>query len=289
MVHGDALSSAVEQHASSKTRVRVSACDSCDFSPMTQAAYPKVYALTPRFYKGMLVRWSVMLVRQGRRFQGEFAVADHGGVEDAKAAALAYRDELLRTIRPLSRREFSAIVRKNNTSGVPGVSRSVEPAGGRWSATVYLSNGKSQRRSFAVKKFGEERAKELAIEARHQMLQTVDGWMVRHPDGEPRRGHELPDMDRSAIPRLRKDRSERLPPPHSPERRVYRYRWTRTMRRGGVWTGEYWVAEYSTSDGKVRRKCFSVGRHGEEEAMRLALEQRRQWVLNPPPPQDRTR
>lgn len=265
-----------------------SACSSCNFLSMTQAAYPKIYALTPRFYKGVLVRWSVMLVRQGQRYQREFAVTDHGGVEDARAAALVYRDELLRTIRPLSLREFSAIVRKNNTSGVPGVSRNVDPGGVRWSATVYLANGKSQRRSFAVKKFGEERARELAIEARHQMLQTLEGWMVRHPDGEPQ-GQALPDMDRSAIPRLRKDRGERSPTRLSLERRVYRYRWTRTMRRGGLWTGEYWVAEYSTSDGKVRRKCFSVGRHGEEEARRLALEQRREWVLNPPPPQNRTR
>ncbi|GKT26869.1 AP2/ERF family transcription factor [Acidovorax sp. SUPP3334] len=267
--------------------MQASAYGFCDFSFMPKSVPQKIYALTPRFHKGVLVRWTVMLVRQGQRFQRDFAVTDHGGVEGAKTAALAYRDELLRTIRPLSLWEFSAIVRKNNTSGVPGVSRNVEPGGVRWLATVYLANGKSQRRSFAVKKFGEERAKELAIEARYQLLQTLDGWMVHHPDGAPR-GQALPDMDRSAITRLRKDRSERSPAPHSPERRVYRYRWTRKMRRGGVWTVEYWIAEYSTSNGKVRRKCFSVGRHGEEEARRLAWAQRREWVLNPPPPPSRT-
>lgn len=77
-----------------------------------------------------------MIARRGERFHQEFRVATYGDPEKAKAAAIAYRDEVLKTIPAMSRSEFGTILRSNNTSGVPGVSRREEKkalyGGARW-------------------------------------------------------------------------------------------------------------------------------------------------------------
>lgn len=242
----------------------------------------KIYGLTPRYAGKEIVRWSVAISRRGERFAQEFSVADHGSVEQAKAAAIAWRDDVLQRTPAMSLREFGTIVRSNNTSGIPGVYRRTYKGFTCWCALVSLPGGKSRRRTFAVVKYGEERAKQLAIDARTELLKLQEGWLVQHPDAVPTH-HALPEAEKCA-PRAPKPRAEAAEPELSPDKRVYRMEWKRTLRDGREWSRTYWVAEYSTLKQKVRRKGFAVEEYGEEEARRRAYAQRREWLANPPPP-----
>ncbi|AVT13767.1 AP2 domain-containing protein [Paracidovorax avenae] len=242
----------------------------------------KIYALTPRFASGRIIRWSVGISRRGERFHKEFSVSTYGGIEEAQAAAIAFRDEVLQRIPALSLRVFSAIVRTNNTSGVPGVYRRVEGHHTRWCAVVHLPDGRSRKRSFAVVKHGEERARQLAIEARLELLKQLDGWLAKHPDARP--GHQAPPpIDSCTMPRRPKRSADQIAPRLSAEKRVYRMRWQRKLCDGRTWSRDYWIAEYSVSKGQVRRRGFAVERYGEDEARRLAYAQRQEWIANPPP------
>ncbi len=245
----------------------------------------KIYGLTPRYAGKEIVCWSVAISRRGERFAQKFSVANHGGLEEAKAAAIAWRDGVLQRMPAMSLREFGTIVRSNNTSGVPGVYRSTYKGFTFWYALVSLPNGKSRRRSFAVVKYGEERAKQLAIDARTELLNLKEGWLVQHPDAFPI-NQALPQAENCA-PRPPKPRAEPAQPELSPDKRVYRRTSRRTLRNGRIWSRDYWIAEYSTATQKVRSKGFAVDEYGEEEARRLAYAQRREWLANPPPHQQR--
>jgi len=107
---------------------------------------PKIYGLIPRYGRGRLLRWSVSITRRGEHFDKEFRVATYGDPEKAKAAAIAYRDGLLKEVPAMSRRDFATIVRANNTSGTPGVMRREENGFARWCAVVSLPNGKTRMR-----------------------------------------------------------------------------------------------------------------------------------------------
>ncbi|AVS91621.1 AP2 domain-containing protein [Paracidovorax avenae] len=250
-----------------------------------RAPTERIYGLTPRYAGDEIVRWSVAIARRGERFAQEFVAADYGSAEGAKTAAIAWRDDVLKRIPAMSKREFSSIVRSNNTSGVPGVYRRTSKGFTFWCAQVNLPNGKTRKRIFAVVKHGEERAKQLAIEARTELLNLLDGWLVHHQDAVPT-GHAPPQAEH-CTPRPPKPRAEPSETELSPDKRVYRMTWKRTLRDGRAWSRDYWVAEYSTKTQPVRRKSFAVSKYGELEARRLALAQRREWLDHPPSPSDK--
>ncbi|MGY8589337.1 AP2 domain-containing protein [Paracidovorax citrulli] len=241
---------------------------------------PKIYGLIPRYESGKLLRWSVSITRRGKHFDKEFRVATYGDPEKAKAAAIAYRDELLKKVPAMSRREFGTIVRSNNTSGIPGVSRREENGYARWSALVSLPDGTTRRRTFAVVKYGEEVARQKAIEARSELLKLLDGWFVHHPDAVP-----LGQTPSAVVPIVmpKRERSlakgKRQP---SPEKRVYRMEIKWSLRSGVQVCRDYWVAECAVPTGGTRRRQFSVAEYGEDGARRLAFEQRREWLEHPP-------
>lgn len=145
---------------------------------------------------------------------------------------------------------------------------------------MYLPGGRTRKRSFSVKKYGEEQAHAMAIQARRQLLQEVEGWLTQHPDAVAQ-GRALPALDGSTLAPAR----ERFPAVGvhvSPERRVYRQPLQWTTREGAVHVSASWFAEYSLPGGRVVRRSFSVARYGEEQARQLAQAQRRQWVMEPP-------
>ncbi len=240
-----------------------------------QNAKEKIYGLSSRLdTDGQLRSWAVSIRRQGRTFQRTFSVARYKSPEESKAAALAYRDEVLQMFPPMSRREFGTIVRSNNTSGVPGVSRRIRDGEAYWSAIVHQAGGRTKKRSFSVKQWGEDTAKAKAIAARMSMLRDVPGWITHQPDTAAAGLVPPPLVICSRAP-VETDGSRRRAP--SPERRVYRQplRW---KTRDGWKTGATWVAEYAAEDGRVRRRSFSVRTHGEEGARNLAQAQRKAWV-----------
>ena len=121
-------------------------------------------------------RWLVTVQRRGEILVRSFADGIYGGKKQALAAAVAYRNLLLAHYSQLEHRVWvRSRLRKNNTSGIPGVGRYevlVNPRNGRrdafWQAAWVNEQGLSRKRKFAVSRYGERLAKRLAIAEREQ-------------------------------------------------------------------------------------------------------------------------
>lgn len=138
------------------------------------------YALFRRDDRSRGRGWLVKFSRNGVTYMKFFADARHGGPDGARAAAVAHRDRLDARLPRPSRAAVADLLRKNNTSGIPGVSRQVdmEGPGGRervrWIARWTPIVGEPARsRAFSVSLYGEKRAKALAIAARDEALREL--------------------------------------------------------------------------------------------------------------------
>ncbi len=128
--------------------------------------------------------WVVNFSRAGVRYSKRFYEPMHGGSKKARQAAIAWRDQMLAQIQPMTVIEFSQKVRSNNTSGVPGVTfhKTTRQPEGIWQAGLTLGSGRRLRRSFSILLHGEQRAFELAVHARQAMLeQTKDKPYLHSP------------------------------------------------------------------------------------------------------------
>jgi hypothetical protein len=113
-----------------------------------------------------------------------FADKKCGGKRKALRLARAYRDELIRKIPPLSRKEFSGIRRRNNRTGVVGVyrySKSYTLRDGTvryswyWEAHWPTAPGESEVARFSINKFGEAGAFNRARAARARGFERIEG------------------------------------------------------------------------------------------------------------------
>lgn len=112
--------------------------------------------------------WTVFVQRRRRVFTKHFADGMHGGQKKAYRAASKHREHLLKEHSGLTRAEYASILRRNNTSGVPGVCKYQS---GHWVAFWPTAPGKSRRMKFSIAKYGEKKAFELAIAARRRALE----------------------------------------------------------------------------------------------------------------------
>jgi hypothetical protein len=124
--------------------------------------------------------WLVTVQRRNCVFNRHFTDGVYGGKAKALAAARAYRASLLQRLPALTKREFCAITKKNNTSGISGVSRHEAP--GRtptsprqvfWLAQWPIGKRRAKKRKFSVKKYGEDGAFRRAIAARRRALDLL--------------------------------------------------------------------------------------------------------------------
>ncbi|MES2821396.1 MAG: hypothetical protein V4812_20675 [Pseudomonadota bacterium] len=129
--------------------------------------------------------WYVRLTRD-RKMIGSKRFYDHhhASSEAALAAAKVYRDALLIEHPPLQSRDLRQRVNKRNTSGVAGVSRIDNEGNPYWSAETRIRGPKTLRKAFLVSKYGETRAKELAIAERQRQLEQVDYAKLFDKDAE---------------------------------------------------------------------------------------------------------
>ena len=113
-----------------------------------------------------------------------FADKKCGGKRKALQMARAYRDELIGKIPPLSRKEFSGILRRHNRTGVVGVCRyskryTLKNGTVRhswyWEAIWPTSPGKSETVRFSVNRFGEAGAFKRACAARARGFKQIEG------------------------------------------------------------------------------------------------------------------
>ena len=125
--------------------------------------------------------WRVTVQRHNDIVVKTFSDAMHGGKGKALKAAEAYRGELLR--------RYSAYVhaiwvrtrlRRNNTSGIPGVGRYEQVDNATtgsvrvfWLASWVDEQGDSRKRKFMVSHYGERQAKRLAVAERERQLNLV--------------------------------------------------------------------------------------------------------------------
>jgi hypothetical protein len=125
--------------------------------------------------------WRVTVPRRKQRFTRDFSDGVHGNRDQAFQAALAYRDKLVQQHAPLSKPDYCAILKKNNRSGVSGLTRvdRWELFRGRrvrkvfWGVQWPIGNGRSRHKTFSILKYGEEAAFQLAWAARETALQAL--------------------------------------------------------------------------------------------------------------------
>ena len=125
--------------------------------------------------------WRVTLQRHNDIVVKTFSDSIHGGKRKALKAAVEYRDELLRRHSPYAHAIWVRTrLRRNNTSGIPGVGRYEErtnPNTGNtrefWLASWVNEHGASRKRKFTVSCYGERHAKRLAVAERERQLNLV--------------------------------------------------------------------------------------------------------------------
>ena len=126
--------------------------------------------------------WQVTIQRRNRLYTRNFPDLRHGGRDEALVAAQAYRDALLAEHPPLTRRARCAILKKNNRSGVAGVTRIVSidrrwkhvARAAYWVARWPGEGGTVKQRRFAVTKYGERGAFLKAVQARKHGLACLE-------------------------------------------------------------------------------------------------------------------
>ncbi|MEM9184669.1 MAG: AP2/ERF family transcription factor [Pseudomonadota bacterium] len=129
--------------------------------------------------------WRVSLRRDGTQYVKTFHDKKCGGRDTALELAKEWRDHIAETVAPMSRYKLAQIVRANNQSGITGVCRYTKRhrrADGSygensyWEANWPTVPGKHGRATFAVKIYGEAKARELAITARSKALTALEGF-----------------------------------------------------------------------------------------------------------------
>lgn len=128
--------------------------------------------------------WRVSLLRKGKRLVKNFPDRQYGGTPKALNAARHYRDALISQHPPLSRKDFAAILRSNNQTGISGVYRyakryKLKDGSQReswyWEANWPTERGVSAKATFSVNRYGEDLARQMAIRARERGLAEVEG------------------------------------------------------------------------------------------------------------------
>jgi hypothetical protein len=125
--------------------------------------------------------WRVTVQRRTRIFVRDFSDGRHGGRQPALQAAKVYRDKIVKAYPPLSKAAYCAIRKKNNRSGVSGLTRvdTWELYKGRrfrrlyWEAQWPIGHRKAQHKKFSITKYGEEEAYLRAFTARATALKAL--------------------------------------------------------------------------------------------------------------------
>ena len=125
--------------------------------------------------------WRVTVQRRKQIFVRDFSDGRHGGRQHALQAAQLYRAKLVKAYPPLSMAAYCAIRKKNNRSGISGLTRvdTWEIYRGRrfrrlyWEAQWPIGNGKAQHKKFSITKYGEDGAYLRAFTARETAFKAL--------------------------------------------------------------------------------------------------------------------
>lgn len=125
--------------------------------------------------------WYVRVYRNKKTYSKFFSDTKFGGKDKALETAILQKEELSRMIskipkKPTKRRVVTKD--KRNTSGVLGVSRTSKKASNGKSYDCYTVSWRPEPKvqkstSFSIKKYGEEKALEMAIELRRKSITQI--------------------------------------------------------------------------------------------------------------------
>jgi hypothetical protein len=120
----------------------------------------------------------VRLQRKGIVHSAFFADMSYGGKRRAFRAAQKHFQGLEKKYQPMTRQRWAEMLRRKGKSGIIGVRRSIVRRRGQRGRVSWQANWSPRphvvrRRSFSVRKFGERKAKALAILARRIGVQTM--------------------------------------------------------------------------------------------------------------------
>tara|TARA_R110001583_G_scaffold45415_6_gene143052 strand:+ start:1372 stop:1866 length:495 start_codon:yes stop_codon:yes gene_type:complete len=129
--------------------------------------------------------WRVSLRRQNSLIVKNFPDKSYGGKGKALIASKAYRDEMIDQYPPTTRQQFCSTPRRHNTSGIPGVYRYAKRYKLKdgcvkelWYWEAHWPDkkpGEFGKATFSIQRFGEQRAKQMAIAARETGVQQLEG------------------------------------------------------------------------------------------------------------------
>ena len=119
--------------------------------------------------------WLVQIQREGNNIKKMFSDSVLGGKQKAFAAAIEFRESIITSLSPAEYNLWHrTIVRRNNTSGIPGVGLYKRPNGTeRWVACWTDENGSKKTRTYSVSIHGKRKAKQLAIAERQRQLERI--------------------------------------------------------------------------------------------------------------------
>ncbi len=135
--------------------------------------------------------WRAQIKRGDVQFYASFNHKVYGGSDAALVMALAYRDALMRLIPPRTTQARSTTLQRRNVSGISGVRRDLNQQGKMvWRAD--LNTGEKQYTSiFPVARYGESRAKAMAINARKSFLRRNGSRFVTSSAAAKDMNHKL--------------------------------------------------------------------------------------------------
>ena len=125
--------------------------------------------------------WRVTVQRRKQIFVRDFSDGRHGGRQPALQAAQLYRDALINAHPPLTKPAYCAIRKKNNRSGISGLTRvdtwqvHNERRSRRlyWEAQWPVGNGEARHQKCGIATYEEEGAKRKALAARRAGLKAL--------------------------------------------------------------------------------------------------------------------
>ena|SRR6266496_237335 len=123
-------------------------------------------------------RYRIVISRNRKKIQEYFYFGDKRTEAEARAKAIRRWKEIRDSSPVITRTAFAQIERRKSRSGVVGVRRITSEVKGHlydfWVAVFSDRRGNKKWRSFSINKYGEDKAKELALKARRDGVAQLE-------------------------------------------------------------------------------------------------------------------